>query len=395
MSTTNGNGNEKPDGMEEIRGARRRLQAAEGALEVSKILAEGEAEKKKREEWAKSRKAAEALEFLAEEARAGRGGRLRDFIEQQGGGVPAEMAGPAMPEPIDIFRALTTEPAPLDFVLPGLLRGTVGALVSSGGLGKSWLLLQLAVQLAAGVDSLAIGGEWAQMKGGAVLYLPAEDPAEIIHHRLRALALAMRLTPDQCLEMGGRLTIYPMVGRGADLGEAGWRDLLALEAEGKRLVIFDTLRRYHKCDEKDGGAMGVILAAMESAALKTGAAHIFAHHANKAAVMSGKADEQQASRGASDLTDNSRWQSNLSGISEAEAKARCIREDRRKHFVKLDIPKKNYGAPSACILLERQEGGWLRLAPAGTEKRPACKKGSAGWDPKAPTDLMPIGRAAA
>jgi len=293
------------------------------------------------------------------------------------------MATPQMPDRIAIFRALTTDPAPLDFVLPGLLAGVVGALVSSGGLGKSWLLLQLAMMLAAGVDSLCIGGEWAAMKAGAVLYLPAEDPIEIIHHRLRALALAMRLTDDQCLAMDRNLTIYPMIGCGADLGSAGWRELLARVAEGQRLAIYDTMRRYHKADEKDGREMGQILAALESAALRTGAAHIYAHHANKAAVLSGKADEQQASRGASDLTDNARWQANLSGLSAAEAGARGIAEERRGYYVRLDIPKKNYGPPSAPILLERQDGGWLRLAPATTqEKRPAGKKGEAGWEPK-------------
>jgi len=379
------------EATERLREATRRAQAASGSLELSKFLAGEKEKKKKRGDWEATRRAADALAFIEAEAKAGRGERLLEFIRQKGEGSPEEKAASRMPEKLNIFEALTTDPAPLDFCLPGLLAGTVGALVSSGGLGKSCLMLEISAMLAARVDPLGIGGEWAiepagALKCGAVLYLPAEDPLEIIKHRLRALALAMKLTQDQCRAMDKNLTIYPMIGRGANLGEAGWRDLLARESEGKRLAIYDTLRRYHKADEKDGGAMGVILEAMESAALKTGAAHIFAHHVNKAAVLSGKADEQQAIRGASDLSDNSRWQANLSGITEAEAKARGINEDRRKHYVKLDIPKKNYGPVAAPVLLERQEGGWLRLAPAGTEKRPAANKVKGQW---APPNLMP------
>jgi len=37
---------------------------------------------------------------------------------------------------IDILHAFENEPPPLDFVLPGLLAGTVGAMVSPGGAGQ-------------------------------------------------------------------------------------------------------------------------------------------------------------------------------------------------------------------------------------------------------------------
>ena len=37
---------------------------------------------------------------------------------------------------IDILAAMQNKPEPLNFVLPGLVRGTVGAIVSPGGAGK-------------------------------------------------------------------------------------------------------------------------------------------------------------------------------------------------------------------------------------------------------------------
>ena len=44
---------------------------------------------------------------------------------------------------IDILAAMQNKPEPLNFVLPGLVRGTVGAIVSPGGAGKSAFALQL------------------------------------------------------------------------------------------------------------------------------------------------------------------------------------------------------------------------------------------------------------
>ncbi|MBP4078002.1 AAA family ATPase, partial [Aeromonas sp. MrichA-1] len=47
-------------------------------------------------------------------------------------------------KPIDILASFTELPPPIDYVLPNMVAGTVGALVSPGGAGKSMLALQLA-----------------------------------------------------------------------------------------------------------------------------------------------------------------------------------------------------------------------------------------------------------
>lgn len=39
-------------------------------------------------------------------------------------------------------------PPPLDFVMPGLVKGTVGSIVSPGGVGKSWFVLEAATSIA-------------------------------------------------------------------------------------------------------------------------------------------------------------------------------------------------------------------------------------------------------
>lgn len=53
-------------------------------------------------------------------------------------------------KPINILEAFAAAPPPLDYVLPNMVAGTVGALVSPGGAGKSMLALQLAAQIRPG-----------------------------------------------------------------------------------------------------------------------------------------------------------------------------------------------------------------------------------------------------
>ena len=48
-------------------------------------------------------------------------------------------------EPLNLLDVMSTTQPEFDFVLPGMLAGTVGSLVSPGGVGKSFLALQLAL----------------------------------------------------------------------------------------------------------------------------------------------------------------------------------------------------------------------------------------------------------
>jgi RecA-family ATPase len=63
------------------------------------------------------------------------------------------MITPAQFNFIDIENCFSTEPPPLDFVLPGFLAGTVGGLVSPGGVGKSTFALELCIAVACSVDA--------------------------------------------------------------------------------------------------------------------------------------------------------------------------------------------------------------------------------------------------
>jgi hypothetical protein len=53
---------------------------------------------------------------------------------------------------IDLANCFEIAPEPLDFVLPGFLAGTVGGLVSPGGVGKSTFALEICIAVACSVD---------------------------------------------------------------------------------------------------------------------------------------------------------------------------------------------------------------------------------------------------
>src|SRR5690606_30730025 len=132
---------------------------------------------------------------------------------------------------LDLMAAFTDSPPPIDYVLPNMVAGTVGALVSPGGAGKSMLILQLAAQIAGGPDLLDVG----EFPTGLVVYLPAEDPPIAIHHRLHALGV--HLTVEQRQTVAGGLLIEPLIGKCPNIMALGWFDALKRAAEGRRLMI--------------------------------------------------------------------------------------------------------------------------------------------------------------
>lgn len=262
---------------------------------------------------------------------------------------------------LDLRNAFTTQPPPLDFVLPGMIAGTVGALVAQGGAGKSWVALELAMAVAGGPDLLEIGIEAT----GSVLYLPAEDPELALQHRL--FAAAPQFDDGARDQLAESLEIVPLMGRSVDLMTPAWASAIERMAEGKRLVVIDTLRRFHSGDENSAGDMAKLLGVMERLCASTGASMLFLHHTAKGAALNGAGDQQQASRGSSVLVDNVRGgQFNLSGMTEAEARGHGVDPADRRQFVRLVQAKANFGAPIQDMWFRRADGGIL--LPAGIER---------------------------
>jgi RecA-family ATPase len=255
---------------------------------------------------------------------------------------------------LNLSTAISCPPPPLDFVLPGLVAGTVGSLVAPGATGKSWLALQLAALVAAGADTLGFG----ETKTGRVLVLAAEDPAEVLWQRVHTLATG--LSPGQVEELKDGLFLVPCAGRAGDLLDGGeTAERLSVAGAGCRLIVIDTLSRWHTGEENERRDAALVMRQLERVAGKTGAAVVFLHHTSKAAALAGQGGEQQASRGSSVFVDEARWVAFLQTATEAEAKAHGIDFDMRWSFVRMGVSKTNYCARPPDIWLRRGGGGVL------------------------------------
>lgn len=258
---------------------------------------------------------------------------------------------------LDIRKAFEEDPPQLDFVLPGLLAGTVGSLVAPGSVGKSFFALEAGIAVAIGgrpgFDLLDLG----DVKKGRVLILAAEDPDAILETRMHAIG--QHLSNDVREDVYKNMTIVPCLGQGIDITANHWQaDLISLIGQVRpRLVFIDTLTRVHSKDENAAQDAKIIMSALEKIAHEMECAIVFLHHVSKAAALNGMADLQQAARGSSVFVDNSRWQSYLAVMSAEEAKAAGIDEDRRMRYVRWNVPKMNYGAAFPDRWFRRGEGG--------------------------------------
>lgn len=80
---------------------------------------------------------------------------------------------------LDIMAAFTNEPPELDFIWPGFLAGTVGALVAPGATGKSFFALEAAMSIACSVAGGDLVG-LAPAHTGRVVYLGSSQKTEKI-----------------------------------------------------------------------------------------------------------------------------------------------------------------------------------------------------------------------
>lgn len=276
--------------------------------------------------------------------------------------------------PLNLSKVLSSPPPALDFVLPGLPAGAVGALVAPGSSGKSFFTLQLAAALALGIP-VAGGALPAPTKTGKTVLLASEESRAMLAVRLHALIawlesandflpLEERIERERVVAvLSEHLQVYPLAGETIRLLEDGVvtprLGEIAELCEGARLVVIDPLRRFHSGDENGSADMTAIVQAIESITHRTGCAALITHHTNKAATLSGNGDIQQAIRGSSALTDAIRWQANLVAMSETEAERFSVDANKRKYFVRLELSKANYIEPTAGVWMRRQLGGCL------------------------------------
>jgi hypothetical protein len=195
-----------------------------------------------------------------------------------------------------------------------------------------------------------------QKPGCTVMYITAEDPEEILYGRIHNICKGMDVGARDVFYTNSRFysgyggnAPYLTTGKEKNLHIIDWLKGICIT---NKLVIIDTLTLFHNSNENDAGEMKFLIDVLKEIAYNTRCAIIFLHHANKGSMMSGNGEEQFASRGSSVLTDNIRWQLNMTCMSKDEAKEYDVEMEGRKQFVKVTGAKMNYG--------NMGDGTWLR-----------------------------------
>jgi len=281
---------------------------------------------------------------------------------------------------LDIMAAFTNDPPELDFVWPGFLAGTVGALVAPGATGKSFWALEAAMSIACSVA----GGDVVNLKPqhtGRVVYFAGEDPPPALIRRIHAIGQHLDHAAREAI--AENLTLEPIMGKRLNvMDEAHLRRVIEYSA-GARLIVLDTLSRIHNLDENSNGDMARLVTTLEHVAASTGAAVLYLHHVSKATAREGQADQQQAARGASALIDNARWCGFVAKMNEGEADRLSDRphdrlpigNDRRGFFVRFGVSKQNYDVTPLDRWYQRKDGGVLVPVELVEAKKDGGKKG--------------------
>jgi hypothetical protein len=263
---------------------------------------------------------------------------------------------------IDILSLRNKEIKEIDMVWNGFRAGTVGALISPGGTGKSYWALEAAMAVACpAADLLNI----CPPHSGRVLYFAVEDDRDEIEYRMQHM---IRDLPQEVVEtVAENMYIDVKYGERMDiLRESHLDAILEWCADIEpRLIVFDTLSRIHTASENSNEEMAHLISTFEYITRQTHAAVIFVHHTSKFAALNGQVDAQQSARGASALIDNVRYCAYLQSMTPEEARKWCdchgepIGEENRKKYVRFGVSKLNHGETPPHVWYRRSLGGVL------------------------------------
>lgn len=202
----------------------------------------------------------------------------------------------------------------IEWIIEDVLPVTPGLIASMGGVGKSFLMLDAAIRIAAGPGAF---GQWAMggrvRQQGKVLMVTAEDNKNAIHRRLNSI-----MSPDQHKKLEGNLFIVPLPDAGGTrpllecvggqyMMTAAWDDFCNNVIKMGVLCSFiDPWQAMVAADANDPAAGQCYWSSVSQLCAETKSAHLTSHHMRKQENIDGIASARAAIRGSSALVDGSR-----------------------------------------------------------------------------------------
>jgi RecA-family ATPase len=270
------------------------------------------------------------------------------------------------------------EAQPITWLCSGAIPLGVPALVAAmGGLGKSYIALDLALNIAAGVagleqQPLILGGRIA-VQGTAVV-VTAEDSFDAVHRRLN------KIDPEaRRLRHPKRLIVLPMPDAGGTqpLVASDGKNFVRTpffqeikrqlgEIKDLRLVVIDPLQAFVSADvNADPAAAQFMWSAIAELAASTGTTVLLTHHMRKDGMMriSSGEDARESIRGTTALVDGARLAYALWKLDEDAATPVCEKlgvEFERGRIVCGAVVKSNDETDHSTHVYLRQESGLLR-----------------------------------
>lgn len=284
-------------------------------------------------------------------------------------------------------RYFLSRPAPKPkWLIPGLIPlGVPSVLAAKGGLGKSFLALQMCIALAAGKAFL----DFEALDPMAMVYFGLEDSLDTFHGRFESIVDHYKFCLDWTEQDQANLDANfaaPFINWKSsaatsylpDLTPALEMILATNEANGIKPggIIIDTLARVSDGDENTVQALRPVLNACMKLA-EFGFTPVVLHHVSKGQDGAKSKDKILISdrmntewvRGSSAIVDNFRCVLQFAALSELEAQTAGLDPDRARmgQYLVFGCTKLNGGQKAPWRLLEQDEAGRWSSRQDGAE----------------------------
>jgi RecA-family ATPase len=243
----------------------------------------------------------------------------------------------------------------------------VGIIGGEPKCGKSFLALDLAVAVAAGIPCLR---RFPVSRPGRVLLYPAEDALHIVRRRLEGICAA---TGTALAQLDVQVITAPSLRLDLDADRARLDETVARLKP--RLLVLDPFVRLHRIDENVSGDVAPVLAFLRDLQRRHAMAVAVVHHARKGA---GAMRAGQALRGSSEF--HAWGDSNL-----------YLRRDNDDRIV-LSVEHRAAAAPPDMTLELAQRDDALALQPSQPDPQPESRVGPISVDQRITAALADGGK---